>query len=158
MKTRIISLLAVLFIALATTGCATGNLRKADEIATVKRGVVTDLKEVTLAGNATGIGSSAGSAIGTAFGANAAARSVNTGGDFKRAVIGALFGSIVGAVAGNELEKKVTEASGVEITIKLDDGAEVAVPQRREAAEGIKIGDHVRVVQTGAKAIVEKAS
>lgn len=148
--------LALCLIAIACTlsGCASSNLRRADEMSFVRRGIVTDVKEVTLAGTASGIGASAGSIFGTAIGGNRFSGS----GDFKTAIVGALIGSVIGTVVGNEIEKKVTQASGIELTIKLDDGGEVAIPQRREAVEGIRTGDRVRVITNGPTAKVEKSN
>jgi outer membrane lipoprotein SlyB len=146
---KIIAILAVLVV---STGCTTVNLRRADEISVVKRGVVTDRKEVTLAGTTSGAGGAAGAVVGTAIGAS------GSGGSFTRAIVGSLVGNVVGAFAGNAAEKKLTETDGIELTVKLDGGEEVAVAQRREIVERIAIGDSVRITQSGPRATVEKVT
>lgn len=148
---KIVSILVLLVAALGLSGCNVGggNLRHANEVSIVKRGVVTGLQPVTLAGTATGIGAASGAAVGTAIGAN-------IGGDWKTRLVGALVGQVAGAVAGNAVEKKVTETNGVEVTIKLDDGNEVAIPKRNEEVAGITIGSRVRITTRGSAAAIER--
>jgi outer membrane lipoprotein SlyB len=140
------------FLALTIlSGCSTANLRRADEVASVKRGIVTDIKAVTLAGSTSGLGGASGATAGALIGVRS-----SSGGSFTRTIVSMLAGEILGGIAGIAAEKKLTEADGVELTIKLDDGLEIAVPVKKDSADGISVGDRVRITQSGAKATVEK--
>lgn len=150
MKNRFITLIIAVIAVANITGCSSVNLRRADELSIVKRGIVSDMKEVTLAGSSSGIGAATGGSIGAMIGAN------TRGGDFKTAIVGAVIGQIVGAFAGNEIEKKATEAAGLELFIKLEDGTEIALTQRKDDVQNINIGDRVRITQNGLKAKIEK--
>ena len=145
------NLFAIVVLLFALTGCSTANLRVADQLSSVKRGVVTDIKEVTLAGTNSGLGGASGATAGAVIGARS-----GMGGSFTRQIFSMLVGEIAGGIAGSAAERKLTETAGLELTVKLDDGSEIALPVRRDAAEGIAIGDRVRIVQNGARAAVEK--
>lgn len=147
---KIITTLLVAVLALQLGGCVgNANLRKEGSIAVIKHGTVLALEEVTLEGTSSGVGVVTGAAVGTAVGAN-------MGSSWKTMLIGSVIGQVVGAVAGHAAEKSITETSGIEVRIRMEDGTEIAVPQQRERVANISVGDRVRVVQSNGKTRIEK--
>jgi outer membrane lipoprotein SlyB len=58
-----------------------------------------------------------------------------------------LAGAVAGGLAGGAIEQGVTRKKGVEITIKLDSGREIAFTQ--QAGADLRVGDRVRVLSEG---------
>ena len=56
-----------------------------------------------------------------------------------------MLGAVVGGLAGSAAEEGITRKDGLEITVKLDGGAMIAIVQ--EADEAFKPGDKVRIVE-----------
>ncbi|MCZ6500542.1 MAG: hypothetical protein O6844_08670, partial [Gammaproteobacteria bacterium] len=57
---------------------------------------------------------------------------------------GRAVGGVVGAVAGQAIEKKITEQDGLEITIEMDNGRVIAIVQA--ATVDFVDGERVRVL------------
>jgi outer membrane lipoprotein SlyB len=68
----------------------------------------------------------------------------STIGEGKGSTLAALGGALAGALIGSAGEEKFTRKDGLEITVKLDNGNEVAVVQ--EADVPFQVGDRVRVL------------
>lgn len=132
---------AVAIIALIT-GCASsqsGEVYTRDQARAtqnVQLGVVEFVKEVQVEGSQSGLGTVAGGAAGGVLGSTVGSGSGST--------LAALGGAAVGAVAGNKVEEKRTQYTGLEITVKLDSGKVIAVVQ--EADVQFAVGDRVRVL------------
>ena len=58
-----------------------------------------------------------------------------------------VLGAVAGGIAGQAIEQGTTRRTGVEITIKLDSGALLAIVQ--EADEAFKSGERVRILSDG---------
>lgn len=138
-------LLSLLAAALITTGCANSlsggaysrpQARQAQE---VQMGVVESVRQVTIEGTESGIGTVSGAAIGGIAGSEI--------GGGKGQTIATILGAVGGAVAGHAIEQNVTTKPGLEITVKLDSGRMLAVTQ--EADEQFKPGERVRVLTGG---------
>ena len=54
------------------------------------------------------------------------------------------IGAVGGAVAGNEIEKRVKSSKSYEVTVRLDDGSSRVISQTSPPAW--RMGDHVKVV------------
>lgn len=111
-----------------------GQTRQAQN---VQMATVESVREVAIEGTRSGIGAGAGTIIGGVAGANSNHGRV---GSTVLSVIGAVAGGVLGASA----EEGVTRQTGLEITIKYDDGRMVAVVQGNN--EDFKAGDRVRVL------------
>lgn len=136
-------LLLVAFISLFLAACASsnsGNVYKRDDarkVQTVKTGVVESVRIVKLEGTKSPIGTVAGGAIGGIAGSSI--------GGGRGSAIAAVLGAVVGGLAGSAAEEGITRKDGLEITVKLDGGAMIAIVQ--EADEAFKPGDKVRIVE-----------
>ena len=61
---------------------------------------------------------------------------------------GAIAGAIIGGVVGNAVENNANQRNGIEVTVRLDSGQTIAVPQEN-AGENFRPGDRVRVLSDG---------
>lgn len=129
--------------ALAIAGCATpsnsGSVYtpgQAQREQTVRMGVVESVRQVTIEKAPSGVGALAGGVIGGVAGSNV--------GGGKGATIGSVLGAVAGGVAGQAIEGGVGRKSGLEITVKLDNGELRAITQ--EADESFKPGERVRLL------------
>lgn len=102
----------------------------------VRMGVVESVRLVQIEGTRTPIGAIAGGIIGGIAGSNI--------GGGSGATVGAVAGTVAGGVAGSAIEQGVTRQTGIEITIRLDNGQLIAVTQA--ADEDFRPGDRVRVL------------
>ncbi len=102
----------------------------------VRMGVVESVRQVTIEGSNTPVGTVAGGVIGGIAGSNV--------GGGKGSTVGSILGAVAGGVAGSALEERVTKKQGVEITVKLDGGQYVAITQ--EADEQFHPGERVRIL------------
>lgn len=112
---------------------------QAQQPQTVKMGVVESVRNVKIEGTKTPIGAGAGAAIGGVAGSSV--------GQGKGSAIGAIAGAVVGGLAGAAAEEGMTREDGLEITVKLDSGAMIAIVQ--EANEQFQPGDRVRILEGG---------
>ena len=102
----------------------------------VRMGVVDSVRHVTIEGTKSPVGAGAGALIGGLAGSNV--------GGGRGSDVGAILGAVAGGVAGSAIEEKATRKDGLEITVKLENGAYVAVTQ--EADEDFKPGERVRIL------------
>lgn len=136
-----VALLAVLLL----TGCAQslgGGSYSRDEARreqNVRMGVVESVREVQIEGTRTIVGPAAGAVVGGIAG--------STVGGGRGSDIAAVLGAVAGGLAGQAVEQGVTRKTGVEVTVKLDSGALVAIVQ--EADETFKPGERVRILSDG---------
>jgi outer membrane lipoprotein SlyB len=141
---QVSKLLLVATLSILVSACASSNSGSvysrddARKVQTVKTGVVESVRTVKLEGTKTPIGTVAGGAIGGIAGG-----SIGSGG--RTSAVGAVIGAVVGGLAGAATEEVVTRKDALEITVKLDGGALIAIVQ--EADEAFKPGDKVRIVE-----------
>jgi outer membrane lipoprotein SlyB len=102
----------------------------------VRMGTVESVRQVTIEGTQSAVGTVAGGVIGGVAGSNV--------GKGKGSTIGSVLGAVAGGLAGQAIEEQATKKAGLEITIKLDNGQHIAVTQ--EADEQFHPGEHVRVL------------
>ena len=151
MKTSIrLMAAAVLVGSLAMTGCAynssSADVYRADQAQseqTVRMGTVESVRAVQISSNngqPSGIGALGGGALG------AVAGSALGGG--RGSIVTGIIGGIAGAVAGNAVENGVEVKSGVEITVRLDNGDLRAITQTA-TGELFRAGDRVRLLSSG---------
>jgi outer membrane lipoprotein SlyB len=140
-----IQIAAAVLAAAMLAGCAEnlggGSYRReeARREQNVRMGMVESVREVQIEGTRTPIGPVAGAVVGGIAG--------STVGGGHGSDIAAVLGAVAGAVAGQAIEQGTTRRTGVEITVKLDSGALVAIVQ--EADEVFKPGDRVRILSDG---------
>jgi len=143
-NTMIRSAVALLALA-ALSGCAQGlgggtySRDEARREQSVRMGVVESVRTVQIEGTRTPIGPAAGAVVGGIAG--------STVGGGRGSDIATVLGAVAGGLAGAAAERGVTRRQGVEITVKLDNGALVAIVQ--EADETFKPGDRVRILSSG---------
>jgi outer membrane lipoprotein SlyB len=103
----------------------------------VRNGTVTAVRPITIEeSKSSGVGLIAGGALGGVAG-NA------VGGGTGRA-IATVGGALLGALAGNAVENRANRASGLEITVRLDNGETRVVAQ--EADVPLSVGQRVQVI------------
>jgi outer membrane lipoprotein SlyB len=137
---------AALVIAVATlAGCAQGlgggsySREEARREQNVRLGMVESVRPVQIEGTRTIIGPAAGAVVGGVAG--------STVGGGRGSDVATVLGAVIGGVAGQAAEQGVTRKNGVEVTVKLDSGALVAIVQ--EADEIFRAGDRVRILSDG---------
>ncbi len=143
MKTT--QLLAIGLLSLLLGACASSNSGavysrdEARKVQHVRTGVVESVRQVKLEGTKTPIGTAAGAAVGGVAGSSLGKGDGN--------IVGAVIGAVVGGLAGSAIEEGITRKDALEITVKIDGGALVAIVQ--EADEQFRAGDKVRLIETG---------
>ncbi|MBY0271308.1 MAG: glycine zipper 2TM domain-containing protein [Burkholderiales bacterium] len=137
---------AVLVVAVAVlAGCAQGlgggsyTRDEARREQNVRLGVVESVRPVQIEGTRSGIGPAAGAVVGGVAG--------STVGGGRGSTVAAVIGAVAGGVAGQAVEEGTTRKNGVEVTVKLNNGALVAIVQ--EADETFRAGDRVRILSDG---------
>ncbi len=117
---RVLQLAASLTAVALLAGCASdqsGDVYSRDEarqVQTVRTGTITALRPVTIEGTKSPVGAGAGAVVGGIGGS-----AIGGGrGSFVTPSSGAVAGGLLGAAT----EEGFTKASGVEITVKEDDG------------------------------------
>lgn len=106
----------------------------------VQYGVIDAIRVVKLEGTKTPLGSLGGAAIGGIAG--------STLGSGRGASVATVIGAIAGGVAGSAVEEGATRQTGIELTVRLDNGQILATVQADEG-EGFRVGDRVRVLGDG---------
>jgi outer membrane lipoprotein SlyB len=140
---KVSKLILVAFISVFLTACASSNSGSvysrddARKVQTVKTGVVESVRTVKLEGTKSPVGTVAGGVVGGVAGG-----SIGSG---RGSAIAAVIGAVAGGIAGSAIEEGVTRKDALEITVKLDGGALIAIVQ--EADEAFKPGDKVRIVE-----------
>ena len=114
---------------------------QAARVQSVEFGVVESVRDVRIAGTQTGVGSVSGAMVGSIAGSYA-------GGSWNANVVGSIIGAILGGVIGGAMEEGATQRPALEITVRLESGALVAVVQEIEEPR-VKPGDRVRVLSDG---------
>ena len=99
-------------------------------------GTVESIRAVELKGDATGLGAVAGGVAGAVVGNQMGRGNGNTA--------MTILGAAGGALAGNEIEKKVKKHYSYRVTVRMDDGSFRTVSQ--SSAPAAAVGEHVRVV------------
>lgn len=136
-------LLIIAFLSMLTVACASSNSgsvykrEDARKVQTVKTGVVESVRTVKLEGTKSPVGTVAGGAVGGIAGSSV--------GGGRGSAIAAVIGAVVGGLVGSAAEEGLTRKDGLEITVKLDGGAMIAIVQ--EADEQFNPGDKVRIVE-----------
>ena len=144
MNKRIQMVVAVLVVA-ALAGCAQGlgggsyTRDEARREQNVRMGIVESVRPVQIEGTRSGVGPAAGAVVGGIAG--------STIGGGRGSAAAAVLGSVAGGVAGQAIEQGTTKRAGVEVTVKLNNGALVAIVQ--EADETFRAGDRVRILSDG---------
>lgn len=134
--------IALLLAAVALSGCASsksGSAYTRDQTRQemiVRTGVVESVREVQIEGTKSGVGTAAGAVAGGVGGSHI--------GGGKGQIVGAVVGAVVGGMAGSAIEEGVTKKTGLEITVRLDNGTLTAIVQ--EGDEIFHAGDRVRLL------------
>ncbi|MDH3588835.1 MAG: hypothetical protein OEQ74_05470 [Gammaproteobacteria bacterium] len=137
-------ILITLMLATALSGCLakmTGDHYGRHEARVpqqVTYGTVEELRLVTIEGTKSRIGPIIGAIIG--------GRAFEDVGDGTGGEVMEVVGAVAGGVAGAAVEEGVTRRQGVEITVMLRDGDEIAVVQEIDPKTDFRIGDPVRVL------------
>lgn len=116
-------------------------------VAVVKKGVVTEVNEIMLAGRVTPIGNTTLGTLGRVAGASAG----STG---PAAQILATLGGMIGSIVGATAEESMTRKKGQEIYIDLHDSDETIKVIQQLSEKPFATGDEVKVIQNGAKSRV----
>jgi len=137
------TLLGSLVASLALYGCeaptsaTTFTPAQAQQAQVVELGVVETVRPVTIQPGPTGVGAVSGAALGGI----AAGSNIGRGSGSVAAGIG---GAVLGGMAGNAVESRVTRRAGLEIGVRLDSGQLISVTQ--DADQQFFPGDRVRVL------------
>lgn len=99
-------------------------------------GVIESVREVSAAGEGSGLGAAGGAVVGGLLGHQVG------GGSGKQ--IATVVGAVGGAVAGNEVEKRVKSTRSYDITVRLDDGSVRVLSETNPPSW--RSGDHVKIV------------
>jgi outer membrane lipoprotein SlyB len=136
---------AVLLLVALVAGCAQGlgggsySREEARVEQNVRMGIVESVRPVQIEGTRSGVGPAAGAVVGGIAG--------STVGGGRGSAAAAVLGAVAGGVAGQAIEQGTTRTNGVEVTVKLNSGALVAIVQA--ADETFKPGDRVRILSDG---------
>lgn len=118
---------------------APGQIARAQS---VEPGIVESTRDVRIAAAPTGVGAATGAVVGSIAGSG-------VGHGWRSGFLGAIVGAIFGGVVGGAIEENAGARAGVEITVRLDSGALVAVVQDVDPSP-LRPGDRVRVLSDGA--------
>ena len=133
-----LGLLSLLLAACASSNSGSVYSRDdARKLQTVRTCVVESVRQVKLEGTKSPVGTIAGAAVGGVAGGSI--------GHGRGSAIAAVIGAVAGGIAGTAVEEGVTRKDALEITVKIDGGALVAIVQ--EADEEFRAGDKVRLIE-----------
>lgn len=136
------SFVSMLIVAVISSGCAySSSSQSYSRYQTrmahrVEYGEVVNTRDVAIEGEESFIGAWGGAEIGRAIG--------STVDDPDTRRIARAVGGIAGAVASRAIERKITEEAGLEITVRLDSNATLAVVQAKDVE--FDPGERVRVL------------
>jgi len=140
---------ALLFTVLLFTGGCASKLGGDDYSRSEARGAmqvqfatVESVRWVKIEGTKSPVGSVAGAVVGGVVGHSLGGRGN------VASTVGAAVGAVAGGVGGSAVEEAVTRQRGVEITVRLDSGAYLAVVQG-DGGENFQSGERVRLVGSG---------
>lgn len=147
MKTKLLcSLPAVLLFASCAQDTMTGDTysrNEARQSQSVSKGRITSIRPVKIEGDHTAgtiIGGVAGGLLGSTLGGGSTAHTA-----------GAVGGALVGGALGSHAEQAMGSRNGIEISVRLDHGGNVAVVQEVSRNEQFNVGDRVRVLSSGGR-------
>ena len=141
--------LVALLSACATSSPDVISRQDAQVAAQVQDGVIISIRPVTVDGSQTGMGAAAGGVVGAMVGSGGS--SIQR----EKTSLGILAG-VVGAVAGNAIERLATKEEAVEIIVQLRNGDRRAIVQAK-GNETLLAGDPVIIVTSGNKIRVTRA-
>ena len=144
MKRFIIPLLLLPFLLVGCMNDLTGSnydRGEARSLQTVQFGEIVEIEQVKVDGSQSGVGAVAGAATGGIAG--------STIGGGKGKGLATIAGAVAGGLLGNYAEKKVTETTGLNLTVRLDSGSYVSVVQQVEQGNSFRVGDRVKVLSQG---------
>ena len=124
--------------AIVAAGCAQQPAYQVYNQPAPRTGTVESIRQVDKQKYVNGAGAVVGGLVGTGLG------SLIGGGSGRTAAM--IVGAVGGAVVGNEMQKNQTELIW-EIGVRYDDGSYGTITQTQ--APGLRIGDRVRVTDTG---------
>ncbi|NUF48851.1 glycine zipper 2TM domain-containing protein [Gilliamella sp. ESL0250] len=141
-------------LAAILSGCSNSDLYSGDvytadqakQVQQVSYGTVVSVRQVKIQANASNgkseniAGSIGGAVLGGVLG--------NTIGDGSGRVLAAATGAIGGAILGDAIQNKASQASGVELEIKQENGSNIVIVQKGSVNE-FYAGQHVRLVTNG---------
>ena len=139
------ALVAVVALSAMLAGCASsksGDVYSREEALreqSVRLATVESVRPVRIQGTRSGIGAAAGGVVGGVAGSGV--------GHGKGATIAGVLGAVGGGVAGQALEEGTTRRSGVEITVRLQNGELRAIVQ--EETDKFVPGQRVRLLTSG---------
>lgn len=135
--------ISIIFLGISVGGCATGEYdpntyhgSQANMVGGYQPGVVTSVRDVSIQDNPSGFGAVSGAIIGGLLGSQVG------GGSGK--YIGAAVGSVGGGVVGNSVEKSSSKVDAQEITVRLNNGADIVLVQ--ENTQEIQSGERVKLM------------
>lgn len=131
-------LLSALLVASCVSSQSASVYRRdqAQQTQHVEMGRVEHVRSVLIEGTKSSIGLFSGALLGGIGG--------STLGQGRGSAIFSIIGAIAGGAAGAAAEEGLTRTEGLEITVKLDSGAIIAIVQK--ADEVFSVGERVRVV------------
>jgi outer membrane lipoprotein SlyB len=146
---KTLTLAAMLVASVSLTGCFTPpgsadvySVGQAQREQTVRLGTIESVRAVKIEGEG------GGAALGTLGGGALGAVAGSAIGGGKGSILTAIAGGLAGAVAGNALGQGLSNANGVEITVRLDNGDLRSITQAA-TAEVFRAGDRVRLLSSG---------
>ncbi len=132
----------LVLLAMQLVGCATptsSNTYTTEQAGTlheVQYGTVVGLRHVMIQEDGSETGKVAGGVIGGVAGSEL--------GEGKGQIVGSVAGAVIGGTVGMVVDKSLQAKPGIEITIRLEDGKNVALAQL--ADETFQIGDQVKIL------------
>lgn len=136
-------ILAITVAAVTLAACASSNSGSAysrdqtRQEMVVRTGIVESVREVQIEGTKSGVGAASGAVVGGVGG--------STMGGGNGQIVGAVIGAVIGGLAGAAIEEGATKKTGLEITVRLDNGQLTAVVQ--EVGDDIFLaGERVRLL------------
>lgn len=136
-----IALLLIIPLAACAPSRLTGDSYSREDVMSpqqVRYATIIQLRAVVIEGTKSGIGGAAGAAVGGIGG--------SATGDGKGAAVATILGAVAGGMVGARAEEGLTKSQGVEITVRYDDGEEVAIVQAYDKDFEFRIGDRVRLL------------
>jgi outer membrane lipoprotein SlyB len=138
MLKRLIVMILMVFL---LSGCAlqpsdSFSRRELNQTYRVEMGTVERVRNVSIQGTDSGVGTIGGGALGGIAGGAI--------GGGRGSDIAAILGVIGGLLIGNAVEQQTTQELGLELTVKLDNGQTALVIQAADPP--FQIGDRVRVL------------
>ena len=112
-------------------------------------GIIVSMRQVSVQGQQSGVGTLGGAVLGGAAGSYIGGR------DPRANILGAVAGAIVGGVAGSAAEGSLSQGTAVEFVIREDNGRTITVVQTNE--DNFQPGERV-VLSRGARTRIARAA